>query len=526
MAGTPSFVPLGANNSPDYAAAGLNSQAYQNNGEGSGTGTTNVNSNGQATGFTSSTTGNTTPMQTTTALRTTANTNGAALDAKLTKMNTPSGDTVYQNGKALVYQNGTLVSSTDGQPPANPNPANPNPPNPDNPTPSASKPGSETGADGGAGAASTDAGTTSSTDAQVAAIQSAAKTKIASITSQLSTIQANADAASAALIESIKTMFNGRIADMEESNAGVNADVTAIGNRTGRARYAPVLQAGILSDSEQQGVARVTELQGQELQLVAQANQARAQNDLTGFNDQMDQINKVDDDMTAAITKLHADAMDQQKFIEQKKTDDLNAQKTKLDMELSTSKAAAPGLIDELSKLTDPAAKADLIAATAKELGVDPTVLTGDVESAASTQEKASLDIANIKSEIAARNNKTTGSSSGGATGGNLTVNKQGLLDTGSLTTLGAALTTGGTIGGQNFAPKGSDGFVDPNLYDALYTNIKSNYGAAAAQQFLTKYDPKKYINPSNATNTGLDPAITALVAAGGAKTGAVAPGI
>lgn len=460
------------------------------------------------------------PMQTTSSMRATAATNATKLSGMIGNQASTTGSSggnytaTNADGSTTTYVNGVPTTTPAGTGNG-----------------SGSGSGSGSGTDTGGGTADDGSGAdtaTTSTDGdpsdpnsiagQVSALKSAATAKIASITTSLQGLQATADASSNALIQSTVAMFQSRITDMEQTNSADDQVTTQEGIRTGRARYAPVLQAGILSGEEQAGAQKITDLNNQMLQTVAQAEQAQNAGDLKSFNDLMDETDKINSDLNTSIVALHTAALNQQKEIDAQKTAQFTQASTTLKNNLATSKAAAPALVSQLAALTDPSAKADLIQQTATQLGVDPSVLLGEVTDAASTDEKNSLDIENIKSEMQSRADSDSraatkagsSSSTGGSTGGQLTVNKQGLFDTGSLTTLGAALTNGGTLGGQTYNGKGTDGYVDPGLYNSLYQSAKSKYGAAAAEQFMTKYPPKKYINPSNAGSTELDPAISA----------------
>lgn len=447
---------------------------------------------------------NSSPMQTTTALRTTAATNGAKLDNTMANMTTATATKNAAAAALPVPVKGSSVTDAAGR-----TGVAEFDPNTGKPLADATPPPVDP----------------NSVDGQIAALKTAATSKIAGINTTLDSLQGQVDASSNALIESIKAIYASRINDMEQSNEGVLADKTAIGIRTGRQQYAPVLQAGIISDEEQQGIGRIAALQGSMLQLIAQAQQARSASDYSAFNDKMTALDKVNTDLNTSIQSLHAAALAQQTQIDNEKSTAFNEAHTTLQDNMDKSKAAAPALVTELAGMKDPAKQAALIAETAKQLGIDPGVLAGDVQTASRTDQKAQLDMENIKNEMANRNENTAiardkVNNAAPAGGSGLKVNKQGLFDTGSLTTLDATLSSGGTLGGTDYNPKGSDGYVDPDLYNTLYLNIKASYGEAAAQQFLNnaKTSPEKVINPANADSADLDPVIAARVAAEASK--------
>lgn len=325
-------------------------------------------------------------------------------------------------------------------------------------------------------------------------------------------LTAGSDAASQMMIQEIKAFYAAKAGEMEDSNSRILEGKTEAGLRNGDARYASGINNGILTDEQQQGILRLADLKSQALQAIASAQKAQNDEDLTLFNDRMEKIKTINNDLSTTIASLHKSVTDQQKQDLATANTQLNMKKTSLDIQTTQAKAAAPALIESLSSMSSASDKAALIQETATQMGIDPMVLYGEVQTASTAKEKSDLDLENTRSLIASRSKKTTPSPD---SGGQLALSKDGLLTTASLTTLGAALTNGGTIGGQEYSPRGADSYVDPGLYNALYTNIKSKFGDTAAQQFLTKYPPKTHINPANAVNAQLDPAIMAAVAAG-----------
>lgn len=67
----------------------------------------------------------------------------------------------------------------------------------------------------------------------------------------------------------------------------------------------------------------------------------------------------------------------------------------------------------------------------------------------------------------------------------------------------GSALELG--LSDKGYNGRGADGYVDPNLYVALYNQAQAMYGSAGAAAFLDKYPPGTSINPAN-VGSGLLP--------------------
>ena len=82
------------------------------------------------------------------------------------------------------------------------------------------------------------------------------------------------DTANSALIDSIKQTYERRRNELRKINEATLAGLTTLGIRAGRQRYAGEIQSGILSSEERAGVQRITELDNEELALIAQANAA------------------------------------------------------------------------------------------------------------------------------------------------------------------------------------------------------------------------------------------------------------
>lgn len=90
---------------------------------------------------------------------------------------------------------------------------------------------------------------------------------------------------------------------------------------------------------------------------------------------------------------------------------------------------------------------------------------------------------------------------------------------TNDITTAGSSLETG--VPSKGYNGRGADGYVDPNLYTALYNAALAQYGSAGAAAFMKKYPPDKDINPA-ALSEGILPqeVANAVTAAQSKKSG------
>lgn len=131
---------------------------------------------------------------------------------------------------------------------------------------------------------------------------------------QLDTISARSNATTQALIESIKTTYTNRKAQMEDINMRTLGGLTTAGIRSGRARYAPEIQTGILSTAEREGVRRLSELDVEELNLIAQAERAQTDKDYEILQDRMDMIEKTRESKRQLLQDLFSQSMEQEKL--------------------------------------------------------------------------------------------------------------------------------------------------------------------------------------------------------------------
>ncbi len=93
---------------------------------------------------------------------------------------------------------------------------------------------------------------------------------------------------------------------------------------------------------------------------------------------------------------------------------------------------------------------------------------------------------------------------------------------TSDIASASSAFETG--LSGKGYNGRGPDGYVDPNLYTALYNTVQSKYGSAGAAAFLKKYPPNKNINPA-AVAEGILPTEVANAVTAGQLPANQAPG-
>lgn len=390
---------------------------------------------------------------------------------------------------------------------------------------------------GGSAAPSTSStdGSGASTDPYDAAVASISdpgiaaqfKSSLQALDTQISTAQTNLqnaqalaqnDPAATAAIAAIQAKYDQQISLMKAKNTqilgNVSNSVAAFGG------LGPMSQ-DFLNSEQQQADDRIGTLVSQEQDAITKATIAYQTNDMKALNTAMTAYDTANKSKLQALNDLLTASSKQVTQMQAQQKIDAAATKQQVTLDISKSAnlgaAIAKNITD--SGLTDPTQISDYIASVAQEYGItNPDILSSAVTKAQQAATKASDASANTANTIQNRNARTTiaaNKAGGGSTGGSLSAAQ--------LNALGNSLNNGDSYGGTTYNARGADGFVDPNLYNTIYTSLKAQ-SPTKAQQFLTKYPPAKHINPANVTDgnlDGLDPVIiNAVTAAANKKTG------
>ena len=147
-------------------------------------------------------------------------------------------------------------------------------------------------------------------------------------------------------ISAITKKYEARRFKMEDINSRYLESTRISGISSGRQRYAQSMHAGLLSTEEMDGQARLSAIDAEELQLIAEAKQARSDSDITAFHEHMDRMGELNKEKISTLTQLHNAALAQDKLIEEKRKTQLAEQ----DAELQKSYDTADTLASEVSK--------------------------------------------------------------------------------------------------------------------------------------------------------------------------------
>lgn len=355
--------------------------------------------------------------------------------------------------------------------------------------------GSGTPADGSSNAGSTyDDGTTVITgdqaiDKQIAGLKSDAAAQITSMKSTLDAISGSMDSASQALIASLQADYDSQAADLTDKYSRISGGLDQQNDRSGRARYAPILAQGILSGNEVQLQMKLSDLHSKMMLSVSKAQQAMNTNDLNTFNKEYANTKSIQDELAKNVQNLYT--LNKNNQAAKMKADQEAA--TSARNSLNTAKTIAPSLSAEIAGIKDPAQQQAFIASVAKQYGLDPTVLQGFVTGAttAASDKTATQVRANAAAERAA--NKTAPANNrGGGTSGKFTYTASDITD------IESSLKSGGTIpslGSTAYQPA-KDGYVDHKLYTDMAGLWQKQGGTIS--DFIKEFPPKDYINPTD----------------------------
>lgn len=116
------------------------------------------------------------------------------------------------------------------------------------------------------------------TTAAPAPVKTAAELALESSMVQMAQLKETMDATSKAYINSIEREYDTIIKQQELANKAFEGGIGVEGIRSGRARYAPVMQYSILNEAVSAGIGKIAALNAKKQSLIIQAQQARDEN--------------------------------------------------------------------------------------------------------------------------------------------------------------------------------------------------------------------------------------------------------
>ncbi len=226
------------------------------------------------------------------------------------------------------------------------------------------------------------------------------KSEIDMVNSNFDSMKLTSSATTQALIDSIKAKYASRITKMEDINKRSLAAKEKMGYRSGRARYASLIQEGILTGEELDGQQRISELHAEELSLIAQAEKAQGDLEMELLDKHMTKLSDIQDRKVAELQNLSRLTIDRERLALDKIKQERDISKQDEEMMYKKSQEVSGAMLDSFSSLKTDSEKSAFIEKMAKEHGVDPDVLLSDINDGLVKQGKDALDIAKIKADI------------------------------------------------------------------------------------------------------------------------------
>ena len=305
-------------------------------------------------------------------------------------------------------------------------------------------------------------------------------------TSSLEGLRTGTRKANDAIIRQLKNTLEQRLVSMQDLNKRTLEGQRIRGITSGRARFAPEVQSGIMSAAESAGIRRLGEIESEGLLLIAQAEKAALLEDFELLNSIMGKRAELNEERTKVLRE--------QIELQKERDTEIAEQKEKVSRQFAIADLfqqgiTDPGLIldainfdeegeqigdvtlEEITAVTDElAAKDDLTGTSAEFRTFKQFQPDGDFN-----------DFLRFKRQIAAAGREGRGTR-GIDIGGGTEIPEENLQE---------------VIGVLN-ENRGDDGFVDPFVYEEVFDQWLDLGGTVS--KFVKQFPPKDYVNPE-ATN-------------------------
>jgi len=237
-------------------------------------------------------------------------------------------------------------------------------------------------------------------DDQQRDIRESSERQINDLMSTYDSITKFADRAHRDLIDATKKIYGARITNMEDANKRLLATKGVANDRDGVTRYANEFASGILTDEELSGQERLIAIEAEMLKAIAEADQAKVDNDFTRFNSAFDKVQQVKSAMEKQVQDSYDNAVARDKAIRDERKAQRDAQKQELDMSMDRASVAAPAIADQLNSYETDEERMEFLQAYSKQTGVDIDILMGEVTKAAQDKDYKDLQSENLRNTI------------------------------------------------------------------------------------------------------------------------------
>lgn len=297
-----------------------------------------------------------------------------------------------------------------------------------------------------------------------------------SIIGQLMT---NTDSSTRAQISSITNQYNQLIQQQQTVNASQNDSINQTLIQGGSSRYAPISSAGVIAATTSYGLQKIAALVSEEQGLIQAAKTAQATGNQNALQKALDAIDKTKAAKVAAAKTVSDNLA--------KANQDLADKKMQQTTDSAIAALYTAGTKDPATIVKNLSAQG--ITVTAKDVGDAIKALypdtSKDLPASAQEYEYAKKNgytgtYTQYQNEDANRKAAALGGGAKPLVSGNLTYTaKDNAEDSQALN-----------------ASRGTDGYVDPALYQKLYDAWNAHGGLL--EDFLKAYPPKNYVNPAN----------------------------
>lgn len=320
---------------------------------------------------------------------------------------------------------------------------------------------------------------------EVDKIRAAGEAQITNMKRTLEGLARSSDAKTQARVQMITEMYGQRIDALKETYKRAGAAKDTANFRNGVNRYTPEQGQGVLTDNEVQLQMKITDVLTKMNESIIKAEEAQSTNDVKLFNAEFDKIEKYQKDINSSIVNLMKEATSYQNALTKKMQEGNKEEGDKMKGSMDLSKRVAPAVAASLEGLSKKEQSA-FIEKYAKENGLDPAILSGDVSAYTGAGKPVKkTDPKATKGKAGSPDNPYISGSF------NYTDNDLGAVE--------SAFSTGGKIGDVSYNKRSPEGYVDVNLYKKMAENWTKSGGLV--KDFVSKFPATKYINPEdNAT--------------------------
>lgn len=325
------------------------------------------------------------------------------------------------------------------------------------------------------------------------------------IRDMIQSMQTSLDASTKATVDAISQQYEGLVAAQKDTNTQAEGARQTALLTGGSSRYAPLAAAGIMHSQVSYGLSQIAKLDADENSAIAAAKAAQQSGDMqlmdkfiTDAQDIRDNKIKTAQQINDALSKATATALTQQQasnlsgsitsLYSSGVTDPATILKTLQD---AGATVTADDVAKTIKDLTPTASSTDVLkyssAQTSKMLaaGIPATAVQALQDYYNGHGDPASLSGLSSAQQAAVKDAMTGTKAPGAATSKSYT--------SGSLTYSDTDL---GTTASWLKATAGTDGYVDPNAYQQAFDAWTNDGGLP--KDFLSKFPPKNFINPTN----------------------------